>query len=104
MVSSHSVRYGLVQKVQALTLLSEGFPMAYITQRTGIPSRSLARIRAVAAQRGYRPAEDARILDAYVVDGKRSGRPRKNAAETQVNEGAEGEGLEDERQGNEELF
>jgi hypothetical protein len=104
MGSSHSVRYGLVQKVQALTLLSEGFPMAYITQRTGIPSRSLARIRAVAAQRGYQPAEDARILDTYVVDGKRSGRPRKNAAETQVNEGAEGKGSEDEQQGDEDLL
>lgn len=90
-----------MQKVQALTLLSEGFPVGYITQRTGIPSRSLNRIRKVAAERGYRPAEDARILEAYVIDGKRPGRPKKTATEINLNEETESVTLGDDQRGSE---
>src|ERR1700677_3989725 len=41
-----------------------------------IPRRTLFRIKAKAFKRGYRPEEDPRILEAYVEDSKRSGRPK----------------------------
>lgn len=72
----HGVRYTTAQKIQALTLLSEGFTTAVVQQRTGIPPLTARRIRKTAALRGYRPAEDPRLLEAYVVDAVRSGRPK----------------------------
>lgn len=63
--------------MQALTLLTAGYATQYVEKVTGIPSRSLHRIKAKAAQRGYRPSEDPRILASYLEDGKRPGRPKK---------------------------
>jgi hypothetical protein len=76
-VVNHSVRYSLCLKVQALTLLTAGYPFQYVEKITGIPSRTLHRIKTKAAQRGYRPADDPRILASYLEDGKRPGRPKK---------------------------
>lgn len=72
----HGVRYSLAQKIQALTLLAEGFAPAVVHQRTGIPPRTANRIRETATKRGFCPDIDPRILEAYVIDGKRPGRPK----------------------------
>ena len=74
-VADHGVRYSMAQKIQALTLLAEGFSTAAVQQKTGIPPRTANRIRATAEKRGFRPAEDPRILEVYVEDRKRLGRP-----------------------------
>lgn len=71
----HGIRYTIAQKIQALTLLSEGFSTAAVQQKTGVPPQTARRIRKTAEQRGYCPAEDPRILEVYVMDGERSGRP-----------------------------
>lgn len=72
----HGIRYTTTQKVQALTLLSEGFSVDAVQQRTGIPSRTANRIMATARKRGYCPEEDPRILEEYVKDARRPGRPK----------------------------
>jgi hypothetical protein len=39
--------------------------------------RSQRAIRKKAYDRGFRPEEDPRILESYVIDGMRSGRPKE---------------------------
>jgi hypothetical protein len=80
-VSDHGNRYTLAQRIQCLTLLSEGFPPAHIEQRTGVKERSQRNIRKKAFDRGFRPDEDPRILESYVVDSDRPGRPKKASTE-----------------------
>jgi len=76
--TDHGSRYSIAQRVQALTLLSLGFSPKQVEQAIRIPARTCRRILEKAQQRGYRPREDPRILDYYVEDGHRSGRPRKD--------------------------
>jgi transposase len=72
----HGVRYTVAQKIQALTLLSSGFSSKYASDQTGIPVRTINRINVEARKRGYEPEKDPRILEAYVIDAPRSGRPK----------------------------
>src|SRR5665213_690204 len=72
----HRRRYGLVQKVQALTLMAEGFSMAHVEEKTGIPRLTLYRIKKTTRDRGFAPEQDPRVLEAYVVDRERRGRPK----------------------------
>jgi hypothetical protein len=67
-------------RVQALTLLSIGWPTERVEAATGIKTSSLRALRKKAHQRGYDPMKDPRIKLEYVEDGKRSGRPLKGAA------------------------
>jgi hypothetical protein len=60
-----------------LTLLAEGFSTAQVFAKTGMNERTAHRLKKKAYERGFRPEEDPRILEAYVEDGKKSGRPRK---------------------------
>jgi transposase len=76
-VVHHGARYSIVQKVQALTLLTEGFTVRDVQAKTGIPERTLYRIKATAKERGFQPEIDPRITEAYVEDGERPGRPRE---------------------------
>jgi transposase len=69
-------RYTLAQRIQCLTLLTEGFSAAQVEQRTGVKERQQRNIKKKAYERGFRPQEDPRILEAYVVDSERSGRLR----------------------------
>ena len=78
-VIDHGARYSIIQKVHALALMAEDFAIKYVEAKTGIPQRSLHRIKKTAFDRGFRPDEDPRILEAYVIDGKRSGRPKKGS-------------------------
>jgi hypothetical protein len=66
-----------VQKIYALAQMSEDFTVKYVKERTYIPRCTLFRIQAKAFEPGYRPDKHRRILEAYVEDGKRTGRPVK---------------------------
>ncbi|KIV85467.1 hypothetical protein PV11_01160 [Exophiala sideris] len=70
-------RYSLAARVQALTLFSIGFTPKQINQMIRVPERQVNRIAQKAADRGYRPREDLRILEHYVEDGLITGRPKK---------------------------
>lgn len=70
-------RHDLGTRVQALALLEASVPQPEITAITGIAKSSLYSLRRNAINRGYDPKVDRRILLRYVVDGPRSGRPRK---------------------------
>ena len=72
----HGVRYSIAAKIQALTLLVEGFSVAIVEKKTGIPPTTLYRIKRTAFARGFEPEKDPRILEMYVEDGKRPGRPK----------------------------
>jgi transposase len=82
-VTDNGHRYTLVQRVQCLTLLTEGFSYAQVEQKTGVKERTQRNIRKKARDRGFRPDEDPRILESYVVDGERSGRPKEISQETE---------------------
>jgi hypothetical protein len=72
----HGARYGIAQKIQALTLISSGFTTKHASKVTGIPERTILRVKQTAIQRGFEPERDQRILEAYVTDAPRSGRPK----------------------------
>jgi transposase len=48
-----------------------------IERKTGVSERSQRAIRKKAYDRGFRPEEDPRILESYVIDGIKSGRPKE---------------------------
>ncbi|KIX96816.1 uncharacterized protein Z520_07536 [Fonsecaea multimorphosa CBS 102226] len=77
--SGHTgVRYSVAQRVQTLTLLSVGFSPQQVENLIRVPATQARRIFEKATKRGYRPQEDLRILDHYVEDGVRTGRPKKD--------------------------
>jgi hypothetical protein len=82
-VTDHGNRYTLVQRIQCLSLLAEGFPAAHIEQRTGVKERAQRYIRKKAFERGFEPEKDPRILESYVIDGERSGRPKEIGSEVE---------------------
>jgi hypothetical protein len=44
--------------------------------KDGCKERQQRNIRKKAFDRGFRPDQDSRILETYVIDGERSGRPK----------------------------
>src|SRR5947207_4517431 len=76
-VVDHGHRYTLVQRVHCLVLVTEGYSVAEIEKKTGVSERSQRAIRKKAYDRGFRPEEDPRILESYVIDGVKSGRPKE---------------------------
>jgi hypothetical protein len=70
-------RYTLAQRIQCLTLLAEGCPAAHVKEKTGVSERSQRAIRKKAYDRGFNPDKDLRILEAYVVNGVHTGRPKE---------------------------
>ena len=70
-------RYTLAQRIQCLTLLTEGFSASVIEQKTGVKERQQRNIRKKAKERDFEPNKDPRILEAYIVDSERSGRPKE---------------------------
>ena len=71
---SKSIRHSIGCRIQALTLLFEGFKADFIKQKTDLSPRAQQRLRKKENERGFRPEEDPRILEKYMVDGKRTGR------------------------------
>jgi hypothetical protein len=74
-VIDHGHRYTLVQRVHYLALITEGLWPAKIEKKTGVKPRTQRAIKKKAYDRGYNPDEDPRILELYVVDDVRPGRP-----------------------------
>ncbi|KAL9623954.1 MAG: hypothetical protein Q9160_001707 [Pyrenula sp. 1 TL-2023] len=60
-------RYEIATKVQALVLYQVGIPMDRIMEVTGMSDVTV----------------DAKLLDSYFKEGKRTGRPRKNPKSTE---------------------
>ena len=77
----HATRYSLAQRVHVLALLGEGCTEKYVAARTGVNSRTVNRIWKKAQELGFDPKQDSRILDSYVLDKPRSGRPKGIASE-----------------------
>ena len=48
-----------------------------VEQKTGVQQRRQCNIWKKAKDRGFEPNKDPRILEVYIVDGKRSGRPKE---------------------------
>jgi transposase len=80
----HAHRYSLAQRVQCLTLLAEGYSGREIQARTGVIASSQTHIKQKARKRGFEPTQDPRILDHYVEDGARSGRPKEITTATEL--------------------
>jgi hypothetical protein len=75
--SFHGHRYTKAEKIQALTLWSLGHGQHDIERLLGIKRRSFFHILQTAKKRGYDPKIDFRVLEDYVIDGVRTGRPKK---------------------------
>jgi len=82
-VVDHGYRYSIAQRVQCLTLQAEGFSWKDIEVKTGVKQSAQSTIKKRAFQRGFRPEQDPRILEYYVEDGARSGRPKEIAPEVE---------------------
>jgi transposase len=60
-----------------------GYTVDQIQQITKVPPQTTRRFLDKAISRGYRPEQDLQILDSYVEDGARSGRPKEISKETE---------------------
>src|SRR5262249_9659042 len=54
-----------------------------VSQKTGIPVWTCRHIRRKAKERGFDPQKDPRILEHYVEDGYRPGRPKEITQEVE---------------------
>jgi hypothetical protein len=70
-------RYSISERVQCLTLITLGHDAKFIQSQCSIPPRTQQNLWKKAVARGYNPSVDPRILDSYVIDGARSGRPKE---------------------------
>ena len=73
--------YDNATRAQALALKLYGVSNPEIESITGIQPATLHALYKKALGRGLNPAESKRILDYYVEDSKRSGRPTKQITE-----------------------
>jgi hypothetical protein len=62
-------------RMQALTMMESGVPHQHITALTKICTSQLYKIRNKAIKRGYNPKVSRLLLDSYVADEHKSGRP-----------------------------
>ena len=82
MVNKH---HDIGERVQALTLLTIGWPPAAVADYTKISLSQVNKIRQKAKERGFQPEISRVILIDYVRDAPRSGRPRKTAPAKEKN-------------------
>jgi len=75
--NDHGIRYALAQRAQALTLSSLGYKPRDIASWLKMSERSVYSIIRKARERGFDPQVDARILNHFVEDGYRPGRPKE---------------------------
>ena len=68
MTSTPHPHHSTALRVQALTLLTEGFHLDRVSEITTIPPQTLQYIRKKAKDRGYNPEINHQILEEYVVD------------------------------------
>lgn len=70
-------RFSVAQRSQCLTMLALKVPRKQIRDLLGISEATQSNILKKARDQGYDPAVDMRVLQHYVEDGTRSGRPRE---------------------------
>lgn len=75
-VVKQAIRYSFAQKVQVITLRTHKYNPQYVEFCTGIAPRAQSRIMETARKRGYDFLKDPRILDAHIVEGRTTGRPK----------------------------
>ncbi|MCJ1310237.1 hypothetical protein MMC25_003899 [Agyrium rufum] len=73
-----SKRHDLANRAQAIALAEYGIPISDVVRITTIPRRTIYRLRKGARDRGYDPKVSTVLKDSYVMDGKKTGRPRKD--------------------------
>ncbi|KAK8197538.1 uncharacterized protein BKA78DRAFT_80061 [Phyllosticta capitalensis] len=71
--------HDIATRVHALALKVNGFTDKEILDQTGVASRTIRHIYSRAKKRGFDPNKSKRIELKYIEDGKRTGRPRKDA-------------------------
>lgn len=76
--SNKKQTYTLAQRVQCLTLLSLGYTPKQVEAWIQVRADTARNLLYKARERGYDLAVDPRILERYVEDGKKTGRPRKS--------------------------
>ena len=69
------------ERIQALTLLEFGWKPSEIAKILPFSVRHIYRLRKLAIERGYNPAESRSILIQYVQDAPKAGRPLKATKE-----------------------
>jgi hypothetical protein len=70
-------------RVQAVALVMLAkIPISVVSQLTGMAESTIYYLIKNAKQRGYNPDVDPRILERYVVDSHRSGRPKEISQDT----------------------
>ncbi|GME62950.1 hypothetical protein GTA08_BOTSDO00878 [Neofusicoccum parvum] len=74
--------HDIATRVQALTLKVNGFSDKEILEQTGVASRTIRHIYSRARKRGFDPDASKKIELKHIEDGKRTGRPRKDANAT----------------------
>jgi transposase len=80
-VVGHGKPFSIAQRASCLILTVEGFLGRDIERKTGIKPSTQTYIKKKAFKRGFRPDQDPQILDFYVQDGARSGRPKEVTTE-----------------------
>ncbi|KAK7550742.1 hypothetical protein IWX49DRAFT_588508 [Phyllosticta citricarpa] len=71
--------HDIATRVHALALKVNGFTDKEILDQTGVASRTIRHIYSRARKRGFDPDKSKRIELKFIEDGKRTGRPRKDA-------------------------
>ncbi|KAK8167941.1 hypothetical protein IWX90DRAFT_126091 [Phyllosticta citrichinensis] len=71
--------HDIATRVHALALKVNGFTDKDILDQTGVASRTIRHIYSRARKRGFDPDKSKRIELRFIEDGKRTGRPRKDA-------------------------
>ncbi|KIX09038.1 uncharacterized protein Z518_00116 [Rhinocladiella mackenziei CBS 650.93] len=91
--NDRGTRYSIAQRAQVVSLHTIGLKSEDIASLLRIPARTIYKIVKKVKERGFNPQEDPRLLDHYVEDGYKSGRPKE------IKETAEIEVLDDIRRG-----
>ena len=98
MPNAQSVNHDDGTRMQALALYEYGIAHKIITAITKVSKSSIYRLKAQARERGYNPSQSTKLLNSYVTDAPRSGRP---SVITQAVKGAILEAIRKDRYGRE---
>ncbi|OOQ82630.1 hypothetical protein PEBR_40468 [Penicillium brasilianum] len=79
------VKYDIATRTTAIMMSVFGVEPRYISDWTGIPTETVKIIYKRAVERGFDPSKRPfTLIDAYVADASRSGRPRKHTPELET--------------------
>jgi transposase len=79
------VKYDIATRTAAIMMSVFGVEPRHISDWTGIPTETVKTIYKRAIERGFDPSQRPfTLIDAYVADASRSGRPRKHTPELET--------------------